>query len=29
MYIVALVGSWYDLATYGGSALVTLQRWFG
>jgi len=27
MYLVALVGSWYDLATYGGGAVVTLQRW--
>ena len=28
MYAVAMVGSWYDLATYGGGAVVTLHRWF-
>ena len=28
MYAVAMAGSWYDLATYGGGAVVTLQRWF-
>ena len=28
MYAVAMVGSWYDLATYGGGAVLTLQRWF-
>lgn len=28
MYGVALVGSWVDLAIYGGGALVTLQHWF-
>jgi hypothetical protein len=28
MYAVAMVGCWYDLATYGGGAVLTLQRWF-
>lgn len=28
MYGVAMVGCWYDLAFYGGGAVVTLHRWF-
>jgi hypothetical protein len=28
MYAVAGVFSWYDLAVYGGGAVVTLQQWF-
>ena len=28
MYGVAMVGSWYDLAVYGGGAVLTLHRWY-
>ena len=28
MYGVAMVGSWYDLAFYGGGAVLTLHRWY-
>ena len=27
LYAVAAVVSWYDLAIYGGGAVVTLHRW--
>jgi len=28
MYGVALTVSWYDLAVYGGGAVITLKSWF-
>jgi len=27
MYAVATVVTWYDLVTYGGNAVITLQGW--
>jgi hypothetical protein len=27
LYGLAAVVSWYDLVTYGGNAVVTLQHW--
>jgi len=28
LYAVAVAVTWYDLATYGGGAVMTLKHWF-